>query len=159
DPTFTTWPDNLFLTFPIPTAQELDNLKAFFTLVNNAGLSYEVVLLMADSQGLYYQNGVTGRDYNQFVDAIWPAIWTGKMEHLYVGGDLVLDATKIDYINPDSVPTGVNFISNHRRWVNEMWPYVVAKCLNCNLGVELRTAYASFSDLGAASAMWVRANL
>jgi hypothetical protein len=149
DPALAGWPSNVFLTFPVPTSHEVDNLKEFFALANLLGITHEVVLLMPDSSGLYYEHGVTDADYRAFVDALMPALSVGGLDKVYVGGDLMLGSAA-----PDQAK-----VANHRRWVNSMWPYVVAKCPSCKLGLELFTSYAYFWDLGADSTAWIRANL
>jgi hypothetical protein len=122
-------------------------------------LEYEFVLLMPDSKNKYYTNGVTGQDYKNFIDAIWPDMWTGKLDSIEVGGDLTLNPPTIDTQNLDSFPTGQNVVNSNRQWLLEMWPYLNTKCPGCNLGVEVLTGYAKFWDMGAQNLTWVNTNL
>lgn len=159
DSFYTTWPSSVFITFPKPKDSELTNLKQYLQLVDQAGLQYEFVLLMLDSKNKYYTNNITDQDYKNFVDAIWPTMWTGRLDSILVGGDMSLNPPTIDTQNPDAFPTGKNVVDSHRQWLLEMWPYMNAKCPGCNIGVELLTGYAKFWDAGASSLSWIKANL
>lgn len=159
DSFYTTWPSNVFITFPKPKDSELANLKQYLQLVDQAGLQYEFVLLMPDSKNKYYTNNITGQDYKNFVDAIWPTMWTGKLDSILVGGDMSLNPPTIDTQNPDIFPVGKNVVDSHRQWLLEMWPYMNAKCPGCNIGVELLTGYAKFWDAGASNLSWIKSNL
>jgi hypothetical protein len=104
---------------------------------------------MPDAHGRYYANGVSDADYRAFIDAIWPAIQACLPTRLYLGGDLFLGDRHRDK----------EMVANHRRWLAATWPYLVAKCPRCRLGVEVATADATFWDAGADSTEWIKANL
>ena len=157
DPAYATSPDSMFFTFPKPTDQELTNFKEYLQLIDAAGLQHEVVLLMPDPKGIYYQNGVTGAEYKTFVDAIWPALWTGKLNKIYVGGDLAL-GTPSHAQNPNSLPHGLNTVATHRQWISEMWPYLMQKCATC-FGIAFNSSYGTFWDSAAEGIQWVKSNL
>jgi len=154
DPLYASWAKDVFLSFPTPTPQELANVKQFFQLVDNAGMTHSVVLLMPESHNEYYVCGATSADYRKFVDAIWTVIWTGKLRHLYVGGDIMLDANSLDAVHPDTQHLGgINVINSHRRWIQDMWSYINTKYPGGNYGIELSLFYMPLS------ARWIRANL
>lgn len=149
DPAYATWPAANFLTFAVPSSIELANLHQFLAMTAAFGLTSEVVLLMSDSKGLYYQNGVTSADYRAFIDAVWPAMWGGHLNRIYLGGDLRLG----DHDSDQAI------VANHRQWVLDLWPYIVAKCPTCGFGLEVAPANALMWDRGADSIAWVRANM
>lgn len=148
DPAYAPWPAVNFLSFPRPTAAELGNLRQFFAMTKSFGLTSEAVLLMPAADGLYYQNGVTGADYRVFIDAMFQAIWGGRLSRIYLGGDLRLGD------NDDPAVVG-----NHRQWISEMWPHLVSICSGCALGLEVYCAGGTLWDRGVSSIGWIKSAL
>lgn len=141
DPAYTMWPNGMFLTFPQPTQGEIDNLKWFFREVAALGMTHEIVLLMPDSHGKYYNWGVTSDDYLAFIDALLPAVTSGRIARLYLGGDIDMS------------------VISHQRWIRDLWPYVSARCPGCPLGIELLCWGAALWDRCADSTRWIRDHL
>lgn len=149
DPLYDPWPQANFLTFPVPTADELTNLAEFLNMTKTFGMTCEVVFLMPDHFNMYYQNGVTSADYRAFITALWNnSIWYGALSKIYLGGDLRLG----DHDDPV-------IVANHRQWISDLWPFLVSLCPGCGLGMEVQAQHASFWDRGADSLAWIRANL
>ena len=148
DPSYAKWPRANFLSFPIPSPAEIANLGQFLAMTSAAGMTCEIVLIMADAGNLYYENGVTKADYVNFIGTIWPAMWQGSLNRIYLGGDLRLGA------NDDPTFTGP-----HRQFILDVWPYLVSLCPTCGFGLEVQTQNATFWDRGADSLAWIRNNL
>jgi hypothetical protein len=149
DPLYDPWPSGIFLTFPQPTPDELTNLFEFTQMTAAFGMTYEVVFVMADHQNLYYQNDVSSAMYRQFIDAVWNWMWGGLLSRVYFGGDLRLGGHDI----------GQTIVYNHRDWLLREWPYFVAKCPACGIGIELTSGDATLCDRAVDSIAWARANL
>ena len=151
DPTYSNtvkWPAANFLTWPIPTPREIANLGEFFAMTEAFGLTCEVIPILADSTNHYYLNGVTADDYRRFIDAIWPAMWQGALNRIYLGGDLRLG----DADDP-------TITASHRQFVHDIWPYLVSLCPACSMGLEIQCQNASFWDRGVDTIAWIRANV
>lgn len=160
DPVLANWPTNVFISFPKPTEQELANLKHYLQLIDQAGLRYEFVFNMADSKQKFYTYNITGTDYKNFIDSVWPNIWIGKLDRVIVGGDLSLNPLSgLDTASPDAFPNGKNIVESQRKWIQEIWPYVYNKCPTCNMGLEFLSQYANLWDQGVSNTQWVKTNL
>ena len=149
NPDVATWPATMFLTFPQPTPEELARFNEFFQLVAEAGMTSEVVFVMAGHGNLFYQDGATSEMYRQFIDTTWGAMWSPTLSRIYFGGDL-----RLGDADPDQVT-----VANHRDWLLREWPYFVAKCPACSIGIELMSGYAKMYDLAVGSIAWARASM
>ena len=142
------------LSFPNPTQEELESFRTYLKIIDKEDLRYEIVLLMPDSSQEYYNNGITGSDYKDFVDSIWPVMWTGKLDAIIVGGDLSLNPEGI--IEDGNFPIKKSIVDSNRQWIKEIWPHMYEKCPTCNTGININTLYAWPADTGVRNILWIK---
>jgi parallel beta-helix repeat protein len=148
-----TWPNDVFISFPNPTNEELEDLMKYLSMLEDSGLYYEFVFNIPDSNGMYYTHGITTQDYKDFIDAVWPSIWVGGLSRIVFGGDLYLE---YNVLCPGISQEKIN---SHRQFTQEVWSYLYDKCPTCNVGIEVAPGCNNLYDYSVASTEWIKDNV